>query len=331
MDPHERILAAAPGVSRLYESLYLRANAPDGDRALWIKHTLLVRDQAPSILELWVVLFERDRAPIVAKREVPWPLVSADPASIALDAGGVRLRPDRAEGQIADVRWSLALSGGGAPLYHLPFRWMYRGPFPRAKILTPAPGLRLDGALWLGAERWPVEGWIGIRGHNWGPAHTHAYAYGSCSLWDDGDRARAVDGIAARVLLPGATRPTPWLTTVVGRAPDVAFNRPVDWLGSSSVSPTRWQARLGHGRRPRTVLTLSTTPQRYVGLRYVHPDGATSCCYNTKFADVRYEVGRQIHHSRCGELEYLTASPLPGVPLHPTQGWSQADGDYRSA
>ena len=43
----------------LYESNYLKANSPDGKRAVWLKHTRLERVDGPTIGELWVVLYER--------------------------------------------------------------------------------------------------------------------------------------------------------------------------------------------------------------------------------------------------------------------------------
>ena len=68
----------------------------------------------------------------------------------------------------------------------------------------------------------------------------------------------------------------------------------------------------------------------WVGLRYRHPDGKASYCYNTKFADVRLRVGQQTHTSRCGELEILLPEPRAEVRLHPHPDWVPADGIYRS-
>ena len=67
-----------------------------------------------------------------------------------------------------------------------------------------------------------------------------------------------------------------------------------------------------------------------VGLRYAHPDGTESFCYNTKFADVRWRVDQEEHSSQMGELEVLLPSPCAGVPLHPAEGWTQKQGDYFS-
>jgi hypothetical protein len=321
-DPYERFVAASqPG---LYESHYLKANDPTGDRALWIKHNLLRRPDGTGMGEFWAIRFRKGEPPVVVKREVPYSEVTADPTAIALDCGPISLRPDRARGAIADARWDLRLSGGNAPLFLLRHDWMYPNPvFPKKKGLTPAPNLRFDGEIAVGDEVWPVDGWVGLRGHNWGSEHAYAYAYGNCNLWDDGDPRRTVDGISARIRLGGRT--TPWLSLVVGQGPDVAKNRLRGLLRHAEVEPGRWKVGW-----PGVSLEMWADPAEYAGLRYLHPDGKVSYCYNTKFARVAYTVGETTWTSSKGELEVLYAEPLPGVPVHPTPEWSQSDGDYRS-
>lgn len=323
MDAFERIVAAR--TRGIYESHYLKANAPDGRRALWIKHNALVPIEGTGVAELWAIAFRRGAPPLVVKREVPWSEVSADPDALALSVGPVSLDPRRARGAIAHLTWDLRLTGSQPALYHLPHAFLYRGGFPKKKILTPAPNLTFDGTFTIGDEVWSVDGWTGLRGHNWGTEHAHTYAYGSVNRWDDGAADRAVDGFTARIALGG--RLSPWLSAVVGRSPDVRKNRLRHWLGAGTVTPSRWEVGWP---RPRggVHLTMSTDPSSYAGLRYRHPSGRESYCYNTKFADVTWLVGSDTHTSRFGELEVLLPEPLPGVPLHPTPGWDPAAGDY---
>jgi len=177
--------------------------------------------------------------------------------------------------------------------------------------------------------RWDVSGWVGLRGHNWGREHAHTYAYGSCNLWDDGDERRTVDGFTVRIVLGG--RPSPWLTAVVARGPDLARNGLRHWLGAGTVEPGRWAVSWPGPHRRRASLEMRTDPAAYAGLRYAHPDGRESYCYNTKFADVTWTVGATSATSRCGELEVLYPQPLSGMPVHPAPGWTASDGDYRSA
>jgi hypothetical protein len=324
MDAFERIVAAR--VRGLYESNYLKANAPDGSRALWIKHNALVPVEGTGLGEFWAVAFQRGQLPVVVKREVPWSEVRADPDAIRLQCGDISLAPDRASGAVAHVSWDLKMRGVQPALFHLPWARMYTGGFPKKKLLTPAPNLVFDGELRVGGERWPVDGWVGLRGHNWGTEHAFRYAYGSVNVWDDG-ADRTVDGFTAQIRVRGRT--SPWLTSVVGRSPDVAKNRLRHWLGSGTVALDRWTARWprpGGGVR----LEMTTAPEAYAGLRYVHPDARESFCYNTKFADVIWEVERRRFTSRCGELEVLFPEPAPGIRLHPSPDWDASQGDYAS-
>ena len=67
-----------------------------------------------------------------------------------------------------------------------------------------------------------------------------------------------------------------------------------------------------------------------VGLRYAHPGGEESYCYNTKFADVEWTTPTDQYTSTLGELEVLTPEPVADIPLHPSPDWTQAQGDYRA-
>jgi hypothetical protein len=327
MDAYERVIAAQ--TRGIYESNYLKANSPDGERALWIKHNALVPVEGTGVGEFWAIAYRRGAAPVVVKREVAWSEVDADASALRLACGDISLAPDRARGKIASIAWDVRLSGVQPALFHLPYARMYTGSFPKKKLLTPQPNLRFDGELTVAGERWAVDGWVGLRGHNWGTEHAHSYAYGSVNAWDDGSAERTVDGFTVRIRLGGRT--SPWLTAAVGRAPEVRKNRLRHWLGAGSVELTRWEARWPRARGGQPVrLEMTADPSTYAGLRYAHPDGRESYCYNTKFADVRYEVGGERWTSRCGELEVLLPEPAPGIRLHPAPGWDPAAGDYAS-
>lgn len=330
-DAYERIIAARQ--RGLYESNYLKANSPDGERAFWIKHNALVPIEGDGIAEFWVILFQRGQRPVVAKRERPWSEVEAAADDVQLRSAEISLTRERARGRIADIEWDLALSEAGPPLWHLPYERMYRGSFPKKKLLTPAPNLHFHGTLIVGSERWEIADWVGLRGHNWGREHAHRYAYGSCNVWEDGSRSRAIDGFTAQIKL--GRRTSPWLTALVGREPLIAKNDLRHWLGSGRVEPGRWTARWWRpsnwrGGGPVSVEFLADTAS-YAGLRYAHPDGRESYCYNTKFADVTLQAHGETFRSRAGELEVLYPVPLAGIPLHPSPGWKAEDGDYRSS
>jgi hypothetical protein len=320
-DRYERFLTA--GHRGFYESHYLKANSPDGRHGIWIKHNLLLPLTGDPIAELWLVWSERGERPRVFKREVLLDRVRVASDRVELRGGGFELDPHRARGEIADASWDLALSGGLPPLFHLAHPILYTASFPKKKILTPAPNLTFDGTLRLGGEAVSVKGWKGLRGHNWGREHAHAYAYGNCNLWDDGAEDRAVDGFTAKIKLGPLT--SPWLSVALYTEERriVPDNAVLTWANPrAEVTPGRWRLP---GRK--VDITMEADPATYAGLRYRHPDGRVSYCYNTKFATVRVTVAGQTHTSKCGELEMLTPAPLASVPLHPSEGWT-GQSDY---
>ncbi len=318
-DPWERIVSLH--TAGIYESNYLKANSPDGQRGLWIKHNLLRRPDGSGLGEFWVVRFARGEPPRVAKQEVEWEALTLDEAGIGIECGPIRLEPSRALGELADIRWDLRLRPTLPPLLHFPADWMYTGAFPKKKAITPAPNLIFDGELRLGEEHWPIEGWVGLRGHNWGTEHAYTYAYGNCNLWDDG-ATRCVDGFSARIRLPGGIL-SPWLSTMVARSPDHDLNRLRHWFGGAEVGQASWSLQTGG-----CALSMRCDSSTYVGLRYAHPNGSESYCYNTKFADVQWTTPEETHTSSLGELEVLTPEPLPEIPLHPTPEWDRGAGPY---
>ncbi len=318
-DPWERIVSRTqPG---LYESNYLKANSPDGERGLWIKHNLLRPATGEGIGEFWAIAFQRGEAPRVVKREVPYTDIALADNGIGIQAGTISITDAQAVGSIGDMRWDLQLKASMPPLLHLRWDWMYTAGFPKKKVITPAPNLLFNGALWVGDEQWPVADWIGLRGHNWGREHAWRYAYGNCNTWDDGAH-RMVDGFSAKIRLPGGGK-SPWLSTVMSRNPDHDLNGLQDWFGGATVEPNEW-ALSTHG----CSLVMRTKPAHYVGLRYAHPGGDESYCYNTKFADVVWNTPSGQFTSRTGELEVLYDEPLDEVPLHPTPQWDPQSGDY---
>jgi hypothetical protein len=324
-DAYERHLAAVtPG---LYESQYLKANSPANDQAFWIKHNLLVPPEGGGVGEFWLIWFQRGEVPRVWKREVPAERLQLEPARIGLAGDQFRLDAQGCAGKIGDASWQLGFSGGLAPIFHFASERFYTASFPRKKLLTPAPNLQFDGTIELGEHRIEVKQWIGLRGHNWGREHAFAYAYGGCNVWDDGATDRVVDGFTARVRLVAGVL-SPWMSGVVFRdgAREVDHNRKRDWFARGAiVEPRHW-----HVPYRDFSLDMEAGSEPYVGLRYRHPDGRESYCYNTKFAAVTVEDGARRHTSSSGELEVLYAHPLPGVALHPSDSWTQRDGDYHS-
>jgi hypothetical protein len=258
--PYETIIS---GGRPLYESHYLKANSPDGRRAFWVKHTLTVMRDGRHVLQLWLVRFTRGEPAEVWSETRNWDGLSLG-AGPRIQSGDLDFSAVHARGP----RWDLRMAGG-TPVVHLP-RFLYAGWIPTTKILSPAAGCRFDGAV----GDWNVEGWKGLRGHNWGKRHTHRYTWLAVS-----DGPAPLEGFVAQPR-PGA----PTFGVLAGERRR---------FGLGTFHPDRFD--LGG-------VLASAPPESFVTLDYLSPEGHTTVCRCTKFAEV-YVDGKL--RSRDGELEFM--------------------------
>ncbi len=316
-----------PGRRGLYESNYLKANAPDGQRAFWLKYNVLAPFDAarPATAELWAILFDRARPPRALKQTFPMSNVQTSNDALCFESANSLLTPTNARGWLANrdgaAEWDLRLDSTAPPFFHLPSARFYTLGFPKKKILTPAPRVFFDGTLSVAGETVEVKRWLGLRGHNWGSEHAHSYAYGNCQQFAQAATA-LLDGFTARIRLGPVV--SPWLSMALVRIAggELKFNQPSRWLTRSAVVAfPRWETTLSNAAYA-LHLEWDAPPETFVGLRYLHPNGAVSYCYNTKFAAVRAELTpraagpRTVLTGQAAELEFLFSEPLAGIPLH---------------
>jgi hypothetical protein len=325
LDDFERVLCGQ-GARGLYESNYLKANDPSGEGAFWIKYNLMAptSPEFPRHGEIWAILWSgAGKRPTVVKQVIPETLIQTSDQRLELDLSAASLEPGRARGAVEDGRhriaWDLSLCEGGQPIYHLPYPALYRIGFPKKKIMTPRPRQVFRGQIEIDDRVIAVDGWVGLRGHNWGSEHAHSYAYGNANLWDQ-PAEWAYDAFSARIRLGVAL--SPWLSAAVLQLPkgELRCNQPWKWANRTArVGFPSWKVSFTHPTGYiRTRWTLD--PEDVAGLRYLHPDGHVSYCYNTKFAHLELDLKRGPHRTRRtsskAELEFLTPSPIPGIPLH---------------
>ncbi len=295
------------------ESYFLRLNAPDRPRAAWIKLTVLAPMEGPPVLETWFVAFDGERH--WGQRERT-PFVNP---GMPLCANGYRL--DLVDGNLAGrcgcFAFELRYTAEQAPLSIFPFDWMLRGGFPRSKLLTPVPSARFSGWVEVEGERWAVEGWRGMQGHNWGREHAPAYAWGQC-VFDDGSM---VEGFSGKIRLGG--RLSPWISALVVRRGerDYRWNAIVDlWRQEATVGATSWTLSM-RGRDGEARLRMDAAGRAAACLGYGNPDGSVAYCINSKLADTLLEVrprdGEPFHctSSHGGALEFLRGEPSPGAEV----------------
>ena len=314
----------------LYESNYIKANSPDGQRAVWIKHNILApaRPDVPAVAELWCVLFEKGRAPRALKETVEMARLKTSATQARMEGEGVLISPDRSATRIEmngrSAQWDITFSATpgpfGQPVVIYPWARLYTLGFPKKKVVTPVPINRWDGELTFEGEVIEIDGWTGFRNHNWGTEHAHRYAYGNCNLFDDREDA-FFEGFSAKLKKGPLT--TPFISAGLLRLGE--DDRPWSGLGSlvrarAQVSFPRWSMTL-EGPAGRLQWQQQADPDSFVCLRYHHPGGAQSFCYNSKFAHttLRFESksGERVTLvSQEGELEILENTAAAKIPIH---------------
>jgi hypothetical protein len=172
------------------ESFFLKANAPGEGRAIWLRFTLLVPRALPETAraEVWAMAFDRRAGvPRAWKATAPAGAATLAPERLGFAVLGCELAPGRTHGKIpgamGDIAWDLRWTGRGDELRLLPTASYGRGGFPRTKLVSPEPDARFDGSVSIADQRWNLQAWPGMQGHNWGRGHATRYAWAHCNAF----------------------------------------------------------------------------------------------------------------------------------------------------
>lgn len=285
------------------ESHFLKANAPDGSRALWLKHTVLVPRARPeaAVAEVWAVGFVRGAGgtrKLAVKQSYPLAALQSQRSPFILRLPEAELGHGRARGRAtspsARAEWDLRYACPSSGFHPFPSARMYSGPFPRSKTLTPVPSTRMHGVFSIGDQRFAVDGWPAAQGHNWGKSHAHAYAWVHGNVFRDA-RGVPVDDVWLEAL-SGRVRVgpllTPWLSVAaVSIAGQVTrFDGARAMLSRSvEVSARGYALSLAQGDA-RLVARFRAETSELAGLRYEDPDGSALACLNSKLAHAELEL-----------------------------------------
>jgi hypothetical protein len=315
------------------ESLFLKGNSPDGQRALWVKYTLLAPPGAPerARAELWAVAFRRGpnaHTPVANKRSFALHEARWTDRPFLLRLPGAELRQGEARGELdgsgPKLRWALRFPCPEREFRPFPSARMYSGPFPRTKTLTPAPDTRLSGFFEVDGERWDVDGYAGAQGHNWGRGHAHAYAWAHCNAFTATCGSAPCssawfEAISGRVRVGPLL--SPWLTSAAicidGEL--VRFDGPRALLSRTlNVDARSYGFELVQAGARLEARVQAEAPQ-IAGLRYEDPDGQLLSCLNSKLATAQLTLtvrGRtwSLRSDRAA-LELGTRKSDHGVPI----------------
>jgi len=318
------------------ESWFMRANHPTEPKALWLKATIFSESAergGGAVAEAWCSLFDatdgKDRA-LGFKETIPYAeamFSGGDPLKLGVGTCTFDLDPycGGSAGKLGDfeydLRWERLPGPLGDAQCMLPTRKMVDFAVPKNKLLTPAPALMFNGWVKWGGETWKVDRWIGMQGHNWGPAHSPEYAWGQCNFTDsNGDVFCTVEGASGRIVVGGRTSPILSLMTIRRGDREYRFNKLVDlWNQEAHIAFPQWSLKM-KGRDGEALLTMKANPARMVCLGYMNPGGNLSYCLNSKLAEVTLRVNPvnedafTCYSKHGGALEFLQGHPAPELP-----------------
>jgi hypothetical protein len=314
-----RFCALAAGAGG-YESYYLKAGAPDGGRAVWIRYTVHKRPDAQPEGSLWLTLFDRDGRPRAVKQ------TAAEPPEL-LDGGYLRIgalgsfAPGRARGAITgagrSAAWELEVAGDAPPLLHLPHR-LYGAPLPRTKLLTLRPEAVFSGSVEFDGERVALESWPGMVGHNWGAQHAEQWVWLHGACFEGLGRSTWLDVALGRIRIGRWT--TPWVAN--GALCIAGMRHRLGGLGRTRG--VRAWARPGScefvlpGERVTVRGSVHAPAAETAAWRYADPDGSEHHTLNCSIADLRLQVdGRELVSTGGAVYEYGSRDTTHGIPVEP--------------
>ena len=138
------------------ESHFIKANSPDGARAIWVKHTLLVPRGRPeaALAEVWAIAFaEHGARKHAVKRSFPRSQLQSGTSPFSLRLPCAELVGSHARGALDGLRWEFELAPQAAPFRPFALERMYTAGFPRSKSLTPIPDASVSGQFEAFGER----------------------------------------------------------------------------------------------------------------------------------------------------------------------------------
>jgi hypothetical protein len=322
------------------ESYFLKANEPNGERAIWFKATIFSSANEPDrpMAEGWAIAFDRrggTNKHVAVKHVLPfskasfgdrdldvhWNIPASTPEGVAEH---LSIQPGQTTGCIVrrgdSIAWNLKLEGEARAFVPYPLESMYTGSFPKSKTLTPYPDLRLSGETIVNGERWDISAWPGMQGHNWGRGHADLYAWAHVNSWES-DAELIVEAISGRVRVGPIMTPVLTVVSARFRGVDYVWNGPIEMARAYGDIGLRRYSFSAEGKRARIEGLFEVDTDDMVGLYYPNPDGPMTYCLNSKLAraHVRLDIrGRPpvSLHSRAAALEIGTRDSEHGVRMY---------------
>ena len=315
----------------LHESWFVKANNPNSPQALWLKMTLCDRGQGSVVGSAWCSIFDGVAQQAWAGREqLPLWQCRYDPGALELE--GCRMLLDAEDGEFHgtlsnsrghaqwEIQWRRVKGPLGDPLC-LPPRRLIDGALLKSQLLSPAPAIEISGQVTFNGERWNIDKWLGMQGHNWSQGAAVQYVWGHSLFIDDNNSVIAlVEALSGRVKIAGLSSPDLALMLVRHEQQEYRFDRIAAlWRRQSEALFPAWTLKMRSDQATAT-LNMRAQAKRMVCLGYEYPGKPDlAYCLNSKLAEVELRVEPKdsaafvLRSRHLGALEFLQRDRPDGL------------------
>lgn len=330
-----RFLAEA-GTRGFQEVWYLKLNRTADNTALWLRFTILIRqDHTKEIAEVWAIFFEHEAGHTLKTAvKQTWPLQSfaASPKPqkgfTGFHIAENYLGEDKTSGHIHNddtrIAWDLNIVPGTAGGHDfVPDRLRKLG-LVKNLAITVFEQQRYTGWCDVNGTRYTFESAPGMQGHLAGPKNGHSWAWGHCNCFMDeaGNAAPVIcDGLSARARIGGLVPPA--LTSMYLQIGEERFN--LNTVRDALHFHSRYTFEGWHFTTKKHGYLfegdLTSRLDDFACVTYEDTDGSLLYCHNTKLASMTLAVtspeGKETRYAseKAAAYEVVTRSPHPNIPV----------------
>lgn len=290
------------------EVWFLKINDRSGNRALWIRFTLLVsKNGFQKVSETWAILFQRETNREVTKWAVKqtFPLSSLKASDGTIQIGECLLSAQQTKGTIQSkgrsIQWNLKLQNlHDRPVNMIP-ETLKRLGIVKNEFWGVSENLVATGTVNVDGTVFEFKDAPGMQSHISGPKNGHSWVWGHANSFVN-EKGEAVpfifDGITAKARLPGSLS-TPKMSSFYFfyQGKHYCFTSLWDSIHLKSRNTiTDWSFQADRGELSFRG-TAKAEHKDFAGLMYEDTDGSLLYCANSKLSDMK------IHVYRRGKLE----------------------------
>lgn len=292
-----------------HEVWHLKLNDRTGNRALWLRFTLLVtKNGFMRVAETWALSFQREQNGEIGKLAVKqsYPIASfsrSDEGVIQIGENLLSKTETRGKVQAKGrtIQWDLRLRDLQDKPVNLVPEGLKRLGIVKNDVWADSENLVASGTVTIDGVSHEFSDAAGMQGHVSGPKNAHSWIWGQANAFVDekGEPAHFIfDGVTTKARLT-ANLASPRISSFYffydGKS--YQFNSVWDALHLKSESTiTEWSFQADRGEISFRG-TANADHKDFAGLTYEDTDGSLLYCANSKLSDMK------VHVYRRGKLE----------------------------